>query len=115
MSAKVITTIIADDTDTQAFFVPRDRIFHATQVEINNRAGAGARVRAWDTVTDTDGGVHSSAALPVPLLDVDVPANDTVVITVDIRMMATIVLQADCAGIAAGTPVVVGISGDWEV
>lgn len=111
----VMVNIVADDTDTIAFVVPNNRLFKAKKVEVNNLAGTDARVRCWDTFTDTDAGVHTSALLQVKVFDYIVPANDAIVVEVDKRMMSTIVLQADCAGIAGATPVVVAIDGDWEV
>lgn len=109
------TSIIVTATDTTAGLVPAVRIFRIDSIEICNRSNTDIRVRGWDTFTDTDGTVHSSAASPVPLFDYNVASLDAVQIPTQKRVLGTLVLQAAGTNIAAGTPVVVTIDGEWEV
>ena len=109
-----MTLISADDTDTTALVVPAARIFKIKKIEITNRSNTDIRVRGWDTFTDTDGGVHTSAALPVRVFDYNVASLDAIAVEVEKRVLGTLVLQADGTNIAVGTPVMVCVDGEWE-
>lgn len=114
-----MTEITADDTDTTAFAIPFNKLFEATRIQINNRVNEDIRVRGWDTFTDTDGTVHSSALNPVPVFDYPVASQDAIVVDCADeakRVMGTLVLQAHSgsgAGITAGTPVEVYVGGKY--
>lgn len=112
-----MTEIVADNTDTEAFAVPFNKLLEITRIQINNRVSEDIRVRGWDTFTDTDGTVHSSAADQIPVFDYPVASQDAIVVDCadeSKRVMGTLVLQAvsgSGAGIAAGTPVEVFVGG----
>ncbi len=115
-----MTEIVADDTDTEAFVVPNNKLFDINRIEINNRASEDIRVRGWDTFTDTDAVAHSSAASPVPLFDYPLASQDAIVVDCQDkakRVMGTLVLQAVSgtgSGITGGTPVEVYIGGEQK-
>ncbi len=97
-------------------FVPRNKVFKPTLLEINNRSGMLARVRGWDTFTDSQGVVHSSAANPVPLFDHTLAIGES--ISLDYtqkgkKALGTVVVQSDQAG-AAPNDVPVGLWGEFE-
>lgn len=114
-----MTEIVADDTDTTAFVVPRNELFEITRIQVNNRVNEDIRVRGWDTFTDTDAVAHTTAANPVPLFDYPVASQDGIVVDCadeSKRVMGTLVLQAHSgsgAGIGAGTPVEVYVGGKY--
>jgi len=115
MAIGTTTVITVTATDTDAFVVPLNRIAKLTRIEIHNRSGTDIRVFGVDEFTDTDAGVHTSGALPVFVFDYPVASQDAIAVDVNKRVMNQLTLQAIGANIAAGTPVVVTVDGEWEV
>lgn len=120
MPGKMIE-ITDDDApgEETAFLVPFNKVFDINRIQINNQANEDIRVRGWDTFTDTDGGVHTSALLPVPVFDYPVASQDAIVVDCSDeakRVMGTLVLQAHSgsgSGIGALTPVEVYVGGEY--
>lgn len=114
-----MTEITADDTDTEAFAVPFNKLFDITRIQINNRVTEDIRVRGWDTFTDTDGTAHSSSSNPVEVFDYPVASQDAVVVDCadeSKRVMGTLVLQAHSgtgSGISSSNPVEVYVGGEY--
>lgn len=107
-----MTQITAVDTDTEAFAVPNNKLLELTRIQITNRANVDIRVRGWDCFTDTDTGVHSTAALPVVVFDYPVASQDAIVIDCadeSKMVMGTLNLQS------TAQPVSVYIGGKYKV
>jgi hypothetical protein len=62
-------TITAPNTSVSLVAVPDDRVFVAQRVNLANHSGLPARIRMWDSFTDSDGAVHDAIQNPVLLLD----------------------------------------------
>lgn len=114
-----MTEITDDSTDFTAFAVPFNKLFNINRIQINNLANEDIRVRGWDTFTDTDGTVHTTAADEVPVFDYPVASQDAIVVDCSDeakRVMGTLILQAVSGtgtGITAGTPVEVFVGGEF--
>lgn len=108
--------IVAADTDTALLTVPAEKTFKATGLRISNQAAAAARVRIWDTFTDSAAVVHTSAAAEVKLFDAELVAGETVVITDEegiFDAIGALVAQSSLAG-AESNHVAMGVSGKFE-
>jgi len=104
-------TVAGAPGEQNLIFVPRNKTFKPTLLEINNRSGVAARVRGWDTFTDSQGTAHTSAANPVVLFDHGLAAGES--ISLDYtnkgkKAIGTVVVQSD------QVPVTAGIWGDFE-
>ena len=104
-------TVVGLAGEQNLLFAPRNKVFKPTLLEINNRSGVAARVRGWDTFTDSQGVAHTSAAVPIVLFDHGLAAGES--ISLDYmnkgkKAIGTIVVQSD------QVPVTCGMWGDFE-
>lgn len=109
--------IVAADADTNLLQVVTEKTFKATGLRISNQNAAVARVRIWDTFTDSGGAVHSTAALEVKKWDAELQPGETAVITDEEGIFDAIglLIAQSSVGAAAPNHVAVGISGKMEV
>ena len=108
--------IVAADVDTNLLTIPAEKVFKATNLRISNQAAAAARVRIWDTFTDSDSVTHSSSAAEVKKIDIELIAGETVVITDEngiFDAIGALVAQSSLVG-AEPDHVAIGISGQFE-
>lgn len=95
--------IVAADTDTNILVTPVAKEFRCTRYLVSNNGGAPTRVRVFDTFTDSDGNVHTTAALTVVHIDRILAAGETAEVLADILSgiftgMGTLIAQATVAG-----------------
>ena len=110
--------VVAADTDTNVVQTPTAKEFRCTRYLVSNNGAAATRVRVFDTFTDVGGGVHTSGALTIVLIDRILAAGETVEVIADIlsglfTAMGLLVAQATVAG-AFPNDVTVGCWGFFE-
>ena len=108
--------IVAADTDTNLLQVVTEKTWIATGLRISNQNAAVARVRIWDTFTDSGATVHSTAANEVKKWDAEVQPGETQVITDENGIFDAIGLLIAQSDVGAADPnhVAIGISGHFE-
>lgn len=111
-----MVSVVAAATDTPVLAAPTAKKFVCTRFVVNNRSGSAVRVQVWDTFTDSAGVVHSSTAVPVPVIDlslaigagIDQSSEDGL-----FQIIGTAVARSDVAA-AVPADVAVGLYGRFE-
>lgn len=109
-------TITAPNASVDVLAVPDDRVFVAKRVNLANHSGAAARIRLWDSFTDSDGTVHDAAQNPVLLLDAALANGASLEIISEegiFKAIGTVIAQSTQAG-AAPNDVTAGAWGSFE-
>ena len=109
-------SIVAPDADASIVTTPTGKEFKITRMLLSNNGPGVARVRIWDTFTETDATAHSSSALPVLLEDRNLQAGETAEILEKegiVTALGTLVAQSTVAA-AFPNDVIVGTWGEFE-
>ncbi len=111
-----IAVIVAADTDTNVVDIPEDKTFRITHFLISNHNAAAARVRFFDTFTDSSGTVHSTTANQVLLGDYNVQPGETVSdeSTLGLAKAIGVVVARSTVGAADPNDVIAGAWGLFE-
>lgn len=107
--------VVAADTDVSLLDVPVEKSFMAKGLRISNQNAAVARVRIWDTFTDSAGVVHTSIANEVKKWDAELQPGETAVIDDGEGIFDAIGLLVVQSSVGAAAPnhVSFGISGQF--
>ncbi len=108
--------VVAADTDTNVLADLTGKERKITRILLSNNGPGATRVRVWDTFTETDTTVHSTSALPVPVIDRNLVAGETVELVEPEGVFTSIGLLIAQATVAAAFPndVTVGLWGEAE-
>lgn len=108
--------IVAADTSLDLVVVPEDRIFLIKRFHATNHNGAAARVRFWDSFTDSSGNVHDAVTNPILLADFQLLAGEGVEVPSEGGLAKAIgtVIARSTVGAADPNDVVVGAWGTFE-
>ncbi len=110
---RAVAVVVADtDTPVLADITGKER--NITRILLSNNGAVTARVRIWDTFTETDGTVHSSTVNPILIEDRNLIADETVEIIEPEGIQTTIGALVAQSTVAAAFPVdvVVGVWGE---
>ena len=112
------TNVVVADTDTNIIQTPTGKEFRCTRILLSNNGANVTRVRVFDTFSENDGTVHSSALNPIVVGDRNLAGDESVAELADIlsglfTAIGLLVAQATVAG-AFPDDVTVGLFGVFE-
>lgn len=109
-------SIVAADTPVNVVDIPEDKTFRITHFLMSNYNAAVARVRFWDSFTDSDGTVHDSTTNPILLGDYNLQPGETFSDTSEIGIAKAlgVVIAEATVGAAFPNDVIAGAWGLFE-
>ena len=110
------TNIVAASTSVTVTPEVEGKVFKITRFFASNHNAVAARVRFWDSFTDSDGLVHDATTNPVLLADYNVQPNETVDMESAVGLAKAIgaVIARSTVGAADPNDVAVGAFGLYE-
>ena len=74
-------TIVAPNASTNVVVVPEAKVMLIKRFHVTNNNAVAARVRFWDSFTDSGGTLHDAVTNPVLLADIRALPNETIDLT----------------------------------
>ena len=110
-------TITALNASVNVLAVPNDKLFVAKRVNLANHSGLPARIRMWDSFTDSSGTVHDATQNPVLLVDEALQDGESLELISEegiFKAIGTVIARSTQAG-ADPNDVTAGAWGTFEV